>query len=220
MKRQFFAALSCAILSVVACSEKETPTTDNVIEWEIPTGTVNAGEAATFVDNSLNVVSRTWTFEDADPATSTQPSVNVVFQSSGKKKVVLEVLFTDNFTLKKEAEIAVGDPILGEMAVSSTTPMGCIKIGNEVTFSIAGLSGNPDSYNWTFEGGNPSTSTDANPKVTFDKRIRNAKVTCTLKRNEDGAEKVIEKSYVIGNYPVTRDLPEYEIDSTKNIKVQ
>ena len=213
MKRHFFAALSCAILTVVSCSEKETPTTDNVIEWNVPTGTVNAGETVTFADNSLNVVSRTWSFEDADPATSTQASVGVVFKSAGEKKVVLEVKFTDNFTLKEETVITVVNPILGELAVSSTTPMGCIKIGKEVTFSIDGLSGDPDSYSWTFEGGSPATSTDAKPKVTFDKRIRDAKITCTLTRSNDGATKVIEKSYIVGNYPVTRALPDYEIDN-------
>ena len=214
MKKIMF-ALSCALLSVVACTEKETtePTTDNIVEWAVPTGTVNKGEAVTFQDNSLNVASRTWTFEDASPATSDAAPVNVTFNSAGEKKVVLEVKFTDNFTLKEETTITVVNPILGELAVSSTTPKGCIKIGNQVTFSIDGLAGEPDSYSWTFEGGTPATSTEASPKVTFDKRIRNAKVTCTLTRSSDNAQKVIEKSYVIGNYPVTRDLPDYGIDN-------
>lgn len=213
MKRQFFAALSCAIIAFASCEQQETPTTDNVIEWDVPTDVVNSGETVTFTDNSLNVVTRTWTFEDAEPATSTQAAVDVVFKSAGQKKVVLEVTFTDNFTLTEEAIVVVGEPLLGEIAVSSTTPMGCIRIGNEVTFSIDGLSGNPDSYSWAFEGGSPATSAEASPKVTFDKRIRDAKVTCTLTRSGDGTTKVIEKSYVVGNYPVTRSLPEYEIDN-------
>ena len=107
MKRHFFAALFCAILTVVSCSEKETPTTDNVIEWNVPTGTVNAGETVTFADNSLNVVSRTWSFEDAEPATSTQASVGVVFKSAGEKKVKV---FDDSFLhLLKSIMILVND---------------------------------------------------------------------------------------------------------------
>lgn len=214
MKKTFFAALSCAILSVVSCTEKPGPdTTDNVIEWDVPTATVNVGETVTFADNSLNVASRTWTFEDAEPATSDAASVNVTFASAGAKKVTLSVTFTDDFTLTEETVITVVNPILGELAVSETTPKGCIKIGNEVTFSIAGLSGDPDGYSWTFEGGSPATSTAAQPKVTFDKRMRAAKVTCTLTRSGDNASRVIEKTYVVGNYPVTRSLPEYGIDN-------
>lgn len=215
--KKFIFALSCALLSVVACTEKETTeptTTDNIVEWAVPTGTVNKGEAVTFQDNSLNVASRTWTFEDASPATSDAASVNVTFNSAGEKKVVLEVKFTDNFTLKKEATLTVVDPILGELAVSSTTAKGCIKIGNQVTFSIDGLAGDPDSYSWTFEGGTPATSTEASPKVTFDKRMIGAKVTCTLKRNADGATKVLENTYIIGNYPVFRTLPDYDVDNS------
>ena len=219
MKKLLFIALGCAVLTVVSCSKKDpqaTPAKEedkNAIEWVAPSATVNAGEKVTFVDNSLNVESRTWTFEDAEPATSTQASVDVVFKSNGQKKVVLEVTFKDKSTLKKEATVTVVSPILGEMSVSSTTPMGCIKIGDEVTFSINGLSGDPDAYSWTFEGGEPATSTEATPKVKFDKRIRSAKVTCTLSRSLDGASKVIENAYVVGNYPVTRELPEYEIDN-------
>ena len=215
MKKLIF-ALSCAVLSVVSCTEKENPgqaTTDNIIEWAVPADVVSKGEAVTFQDNSLNVVSRTWTFEDATPATSDAASVNVTFNSAGEKKVVLEVKFTDNFTLKEETTITVVNPILGEIAVSSTTAKGCIKLANEVTFSIAGLAGDPDGYSWTFEGGTPATSTEASPKVVFNTRKIGAKVTCTLTRSSDSASKVIEQTYIVGNYPVFRTLPEYGIDN-------
>lgn len=214
--KKFIFALSCAVLSVVSCTEKSGPdsTTDNIIEWAVPSDVVNKGEAVTFQDNSLNVASRKWTFEDADPATSDAAAVNVTFNSAGEKKVVLEVTFTDKFTLKQEATITVVNPILGELVVSSTTPKGCIRIGNQVTFSIDDLGGDPDGYSWTFEGGTPATSTDAAPVVQFDKRMLGAKVTCTLTRSEDGATKVLENTYVVGNYPVFRTLPDRGIDNS------
>lgn len=218
MKRTcLFSAIAIAALSVaaVSCTEKdETPkTTDNVIECTIPEGSVNVGESVTFNDNSLNVQSRLWTFQDATPATSDEAAVSVAFNSAGSKAVTLEVTFTDGFTLKKEMTVTVVDPIRGTLKVSDTTPMGCIRIADEVTFSIDGLSGSPDKYSWTFEGGTPATSTEASPKVKFDKRIRSAKVTCTLKREADGASVVLENNYVVGNYPVTRVLDDYEIDN-------
>lgn len=42
-----------------------------------------------------------------------------------------------------------------------------VNIGTEVQFTESCL-GDPDSYEWTFEGGTPSSSNEANPIVTYD----------------------------------------------------
>jgi PKD repeat protein len=39
--------------------------------------------------------------------------------------------------------------------------------GKQVTFHDASSNGYPSSYNWTFAGGNPSSSTDSTPTVTY-----------------------------------------------------
>lgn len=51
------------------------------------------GESVNFSDQSWNSVvdNRTWTFQDATPATSSSPSPNVVFNSTGWKTVTLTV---------------------------------------------------------------------------------------------------------------------------------
>ena len=52
-----------------------------------------SGTSTTFYDNSFNakVTSRTWTFQDGTPATSTDSSVSVTFSGAGWKKVSLNV---------------------------------------------------------------------------------------------------------------------------------
>ncbi|MGM9747360.1 MAG: PKD domain-containing protein [Candidatus Cryptobacteroides sp.] len=211
MKKSVISAIAIA-MCLIAC-QKEDDTNNHSIDYVAPEGQVSAGMEVTFTDNSLDVASRTWTFQDADPSTSTKASVTVVFQNAGKKKVTLAVTFKDNKTLNEEFTVDVTEPIGGSITASDITPLGCIKIGKATKFSIGDETGSPDSWSWTFEGGNPATSTNKSPVVTFDKRIRSAKVTCTLKRNSDGAETTVEKNFVVGNYPVTRDLPDYDIDN-------
>ncbi|MGN1211901.1 MAG: PKD domain-containing protein [Candidatus Cryptobacteroides sp.] len=212
MKRSVISAIAIA-MCFVACNKAENTPTNHSIDYSAPTEKVSAGTEVTFTDNSLDVASRTWTFQDADPATSSKASVSVVFKSAGLKDVTLSVTFKDNQTLTEKFTVEVTDPIGGTISASALTPMGCIRIGNATKFSISDQTGTPDSWHWTFEGGNPATSDSAEPEVTFDKRIRSAKVTCTLKRNSDGAEITLEQNFVVGNYPVTRDLPDYDIDN-------
>ncbi|MGM9734821.1 MAG: PKD domain-containing protein [Candidatus Cryptobacteroides sp.] len=214
MKRSFLLFAAAAALCMVSCDKNEGPaTTDNVIDFIAPQGTISVGKAVTFNDNSLNVTSRTWTFEDASPATSDKASVDVTFNSAGEKKVTLTVTFTDKFTLSEECTVTVTDPLDGVIAASKLTPKGCIRIGESTKFSLSDVNGSPESYLWTFEGGNPATSTDASPSVVFDKRIRNAKVTCEISRKGDGANQKIEAEFVVGNYPLLHDLPDYDIDN-------
>ena len=53
----------------------------------------SVGKPATFTDLSLGVETREWSFEDATPATSTDPEPSVVFNSKGIKTVTLTIHF-------------------------------------------------------------------------------------------------------------------------------
>jgi len=206
--------VTAAVLCMVSCQKSnESRTTNNAIDFIAPEGPISIGKAVTFNDNSLNVSSRTWTFEDGSPATSHKASADVIFNSTGKKKVTLTITFTDNFTLSEECAVTVTEPLEGTIAASKLTPKGCIRIGESTKFSLSDVNGNPDSYLWTFEGGNPATSTEANPSVVFDRRDRNAKVTCEISRKSDGIRQTLKADFIVGNYPLLHDLPDYDIDN-------
>jgi len=213
MNRLFLSAVAVLAILTVSCKkeEKEKEVAVPDIDWSIPSESVLAGKAVSFTDNSLDVQSRTWTFQDGNPATSTDAVVSVTFTSAGEKAIKLEVVFKNGKTNTKEAKVNVFEPLEGEISVNKTTAMGCIRIGEEVTFSLDNASGNPDSYAWTFDGGKPATSSEAAPKVTFDKHIREMHVTCTVSRS-DGAKLELEKVYEVGNYTLNRTWPEVGYD--------
>jgi len=50
---------------------------------------------------------------------------------------------------------------------TNSTPNGIVCAGDSVTFTNTSWNGTPLSYNWTFTGGTPSTSTLANPTIVY-----------------------------------------------------
>ena len=200
----FFAFAAMAALCI-SC-KSNAPVAPGDIDWAIPTDNVSVGKAVNFADNTLDVKSRTWTFQDGTPATSTAASVAVTYATPGDKNVTLEVVFTNGATAKKEGKVTVVEAINGEITVSATTPKGCIRIGQEVTFSLDKKEGTITKYEWSFTGGTPATSTDATPKVKFNSRVREMVATCKIS-NDNGAKATIEKTYVVGNLPVNQVWP-------------
>ncbi|REE01292.1 putative repeat protein (TIGR02059 family) [Marinoscillum furvescens DSM 4134] len=55
---------------------------------------------------------------------------------------------------------------LPELKADFTASVSQITAGDEVTFTSS-VEGEGDAYLWTFEGGTPASSTEANPKVTY-----------------------------------------------------
>lgn len=64
-----------------------------VADFFTPDKRICMGSSVTFTDHSWNAVvdNRTWTFQDGTPATSSNPIVNVTFNTPGWKTVTLEV---------------------------------------------------------------------------------------------------------------------------------
>lgn len=202
------------VFSAVSCQQKEEVTEEpGVVDFTVSAETVMMGETVRFTDVSLDVKSRTWTFQDATPATSTQPEVDVVFQSTGEKEVSLTVVFSNNTTDTRAMKVSVTGKIEGTISVSNLTPLGCIRIGEAVQFSLTETSGNPDTFYWTFEGGTPATSTEASPVVTFNSRDREMKVSCELSSSESKLSNKATATYIVGNYPLRNAYPEQDYDA-------
>lgn len=67
--------------------------------------------------------------------------------------------------------------------------------GQQVHFRDASA-GHPDAWEWTFEGGEPKTSTSQNPVVTYNKAGEYT-VTLTAKKGEETSSKTREKYVVV-----------------------
>ena len=173
----------------------------------------SVGKPATFTDLSLGVETREWNFSDATPATSTAPEPTVVFNSKGIKTVTLTIHFLNGQTQSDSFEVEVFYPLSAQIAASDLTPKGCIRLDTPVLFSLAEVEGDPTSYQWSFEGGTPSTSTDANPVVAWTSANKNgARVSCKLTRADDGMTTTVEQTFIIGNYPMLHPIPDKDYD--------
>lgn len=113
------------------------------------------GEELTFV----------WDFQDGLPATFTgKTPPNVVFSTPGDHTITLTV--SNGFESEKQIQTITVAPYL--VSLFSYEP----KFEDDdyevpVTINFTNKSTSATSYKWTFEGGNPATSTEENPIVVF-----------------------------------------------------
>lgn len=137
----------------------------------------------------LGVETREWSFEDATPATSTDPEPSVVFNSKGIKTVTLTIHFLNGQVQSESFDIEVFYPLSARIKALELTPKGCIRLDTPVSFGLTEVEGNPTSYQWTFEGGTPSSSTDPRPSGHLDfgqqKRSPNLLQTHSGRRRND-----------------------------------
>ena len=106
-----------------------------------------------------------WEFEGGDPATSIASNPQVFYNQEGVFDVKLTVSNSETTTVLLEREhITVGPERLDASFTIDKTEG---KIGDQFQFTNAST-GEPTSIKWTFTGGNPATSSDENPLVTYD----------------------------------------------------
>lgn len=135
---------------------------------------ISEGESVHFRDLSTgNVTSWNWTFEGGTPATSTEQNPVVTYNRSGSYAVTLTVGDGTTTATKSRtnyvnvhAEAPVAHVGLPDGAYLSPWVMMFVPTNVPLTFKDAST-GNPTSWNWTFQGTNVATSTEQNPTVTY-----------------------------------------------------
>lgn len=154
--------------------------------------TVADGGSVKFIDLSLGVKNRLWTFPGGSPATSEEPEIEVVFAEPGDVIVTLEIEYVDGTTESMEFPITVFPVLIADFTPSATR----ILVGETVTFTDNSV-GDPTGWSWEFEGGTPATSTEQNPTVLFD--VNNpSTIKLTVTRAIDGSTAEVEKVIQVG----------------------
>ena len=128
--------------------------------------TVYAGETVSFTDLSTNnPTSWNWSFSGGTPTSSTTQNPQVVYNSPGTYNVSLTVsnaFGTDTKTkIKYITVLALPVPVADFTATPTT-----IYVGETVNFTDLSTN-NPTSWNWSFSGGTPTSSTTQNPQVVY-----------------------------------------------------
>ncbi|MCF0175596.1 MAG: PKD domain-containing protein [Bacteroidales bacterium] len=138
-----------------------------------------------------------WTFtpDNGSPVTSTEENP-VMKLLPGVYSVKLEV---SNPVAKDEKEVKDAFTVLDQYAVLSSFEAANATTyeGGSVKFT-ATSTGNVGGYQWTFEGGTPATSTEANPVVKYNS---SGKFKVTLKTYNDKYENICEKADLISVLP-------------------
>jgi len=139
---------------------------------------VVVGETTTFTDGSTgDPTTFLWEFEGGSPATSNQKNPGEIqYNDAGDFDVSLTVSNPYGSTSSSKPNyIHVG--YVPEAAFSADNVL--IGAGESVNFSDETF-GNPSSWAWTFEGGDPSTSTVRNPENIVYNAMGNYDVSLTV----------------------------------------
>ncbi len=132
---------------------------------------VAAGNTVNYTNNSVvnscnNDIHYAWTFEGGSPATSDEENPSVVYCTPGTHNVSLTISNSDGNNTKTGSITVTENPLAADFTASPVE----IEAGNYVNFTntSTGIDINSDvTYEWTFEGGTPETSTEQNPRVLY-----------------------------------------------------
>ncbi len=166
---------------ICAVNFAQAPTPDFVADYTL----IPVGESVNFFDESTNLPTEwSWSFEGADPATSTdQNPENITYSTEGSFTVELTATnYIGSNTVVKEAYITTSTTILPEVEFEISAIEGCVSD----VISFTDLTNYvPREWNWEFT---PATvtfvnGTDAgsqNPEVVFDAPgVYSVKLTAT-----------------------------------------
>lgn len=173
---------------------------------------IMVGESVSFNNQSTDAVSFEWTFEGGSPATSNLENPEVSYAQAGTYNVQLKVTNESGSDLKVvESAITVNNlPVEADFSVSETN----IMMGESITFTDFSRN-NPTSWAWTFEGGSPSTSTEQNPVVKYEK----SGIYDVILRvsNADGSDEIIHKELIVVSAPAA---PESRNEASGNVTTE
>jgi|GEM_PF-2789445 len=138
-----------------------------VAEFTASDTVITEAESVTFTDLSTNNPDTwDWTFEGGTPGTSTEQNPTITYDTAGTYTVTLTA--TNTFGSDTETKVdyitvdPAGQPPVANFTASATT----IYEGDSVIFTDLSTN-NPDTWDWTFEGGTPAASTEQNPSITY-----------------------------------------------------
>ena len=150
-------------LIVSNAAGSDTMTITNYIDVStVPTAGYSSsanGLTVSFTNNSTGATSYNWDFGDNNSSTETDPTHT--YDEDGEYEVVLTATNDCGSVTDTQIVIVVTAPSAG---FSANTTSGCDPLTVQYTNQS---SPNATSFDWDFPGGNPSSSTDENPTVTY-----------------------------------------------------
>jgi len=164
-----------------------------VADFSISSASIFEGQSVTMTDKSTGpVVTYQWSFPGGIPSASTDPSPTVQYMNEGVYDITLTVKNTEGNDTKT---------VTGAVTVNARTPVpdftsgfeGFIKAadygpffpltGGTVDFDASSTLYYPQSFAWSFPGGDPNASDEVMPEVTYPGGIGNYDVILNATNN-------------------------------------
>jgi len=192
-------ALPVVVLAAVCSTMSSCETGSNAVYVTDFTGaptTVEVGQTVTFTNQSTDDgvaqhIGSSWTFPGGTPATSSElTNVNVVYDTPGTYSVTLIV---GGLESTKDNYITVTAATALPVAAFSANDT-IILPGGSVNFTDLST-GALTSWEWTFQGGTPGTSTEQNPTgIVFDNE--GDKDITLVATNSLGSNTLVKSNYI------------------------
>jgi len=134
-----------------------------------------------------------WEFEGGTPATSTEQNPTIVYETEGTYNVSLTVTNAGGSDTKLVEDYIIVSNTPPPPAADFEADMTDIMVGGSVQFTDLSLY-DPTSWSWSFEGGEPATSTEENPTVVYNTPgVYNVELTAT---NDFGSDVMLKEAYI------------------------
>ncbi|MBO4873854.1 MAG: PKD domain-containing protein [Bacteroidales bacterium] len=133
---------------------------------------INEGETVTFADLSTGADHIAWTFEGGSPATSTDANVTVTYATAGTYTATLTAYNADESQSdSKSVTIEVSEVVIDASFTTDPAASGLftqsVTIEQGQTITYTNTSTNAHHIAWSFQGGDPTTSTNNEVTVTY-----------------------------------------------------
>ncbi|MBW6489720.1 MAG: PKD domain-containing protein [Lentimicrobium sp.] len=154
--------------------------------------TLIPGGSVVFTDNSNNnPQSWSWSFPGGNPSSGNGSSHTVVYNTPGVYDVSLTVTnCSGSASFTRSAYITVNP---SAPVANFTSDIDLVLIGNAVSFTDISQ-GNPNTWQWSFPGGSPSTSNLQNPEIIYNETgVYNVTLTAG---NSGGTNTITKSDYI------------------------
>lgn len=160
---QWILALGIIIFLINSCAREEGIPVKADFSITVVNNDYSVPVVVQITNRSTGADTYSWSFEGANISSSTENNPKpITYASKGVYKIILKASNKDGNSDTKTIEIQVD----AAMKVDFDFQMQGSDI-SPVTLQMVDKSLGATSYQWTFDGGNPATSTDQNPKVSF-----------------------------------------------------
>jgi PKD repeat protein len=151
---------SVMMLIISSCSDKDEGI---VPKFEVSFQDGDVAPATVLIDNQTTGANAyAWTFVGGDPSESTSQNPGPIsYASPGEYTISLTAYYNAESKSLSKTITVKRNPVDFSISFGATLDYA------PATATFTDESDNAESFSWTFEGGNPATSTQQNPVVTF-----------------------------------------------------